>query len=126
MSIEYLTAEEVLAVGTIALGEPVVARDIGLLESAVGRPQASVFGQDAYPDLFVKAAALLHSIASNHALVDGNKRTAWVAAMAFLEINGFPLGSPLDTEKAEDLVLMAAQSQISLEEIADGLRNFAA
>jgi death-on-curing protein len=59
-----------------------------LLESALARPRASVFGQDAYPDLHLKAAALLHSPARNHALVDGNKRLAWTACRTFLAING--------------------------------------
>ncbi len=63
-------------------------RDVGLLASAVARPRASAFGHDAYPDLAHKAAALLHSIALNHALVDGNKRLAWLATHAFLRLNG--------------------------------------
>ena len=63
-----------------AVGAEVMVHDVGLLESALGRPRATVFGDDAYPDLHTKAAALLHSLARNHALVDGNKRLAWAAA----------------------------------------------
>lgn len=61
--------------------------DYGLLESALGRPRATVFGQDAYPTLHGKAAALLHSLAKNHCLADGNKRLAWLATVVFCYIN---------------------------------------
>ena len=71
----------------ILLDEPAI-RDAGLLESAALRPQSTAFGADAYPDVFAKAAALLHSIVRNHPLVDGNKRLGWVAAKTFLILNG--------------------------------------
>ena len=70
----YLTLAELLYVAERTLGHDYAVRDYGLLEAAVARPQATVFGQDAYPDLDAKAAALLHSVARNHALIDGNKR----------------------------------------------------
>jgi len=98
-------------------------RDWGLLESAAARPKASVFGEDAYPTLFEKAAALLHSIASNHSLIDGNKRTGWAAAIVFLDINGHPLRDPLDEDNAEELVLSVAQSQLANADIAERLRG---
>src|SRR4051812_20315367 len=85
-------------------------RDIGLLESAVHRPRASVLGQDAYPDLFAKAAALLHSLARNHPLVDGNKRLAWLATYVFLAKNDVVLDP--DDDAAYDLVVAVAAGGI--------------
>jgi death-on-curing protein len=97
----------------------VVVRDVGLLESALGRPRATVFGDDAYPDLHTKAAALLHSLARNHALADGNRRLAWAAAAVFLGINGHRVSVGNDevvelvlavaTEKLDDVVPIAAR-----------------
>ena len=62
-------------------------RDVGPLGSAVARPQTTAFGEDAYPDIWTKAAALLHSIVKNHALVDGNKRLGWLATAVLLELS---------------------------------------
>ena len=87
----YLTVEQALRIARAAVGGPIYVRDIGLLEAAVHRPRASVLGQDAYPDLLTKAAALLHSLARNHPLVDGNKRLAWLATYVFLAKNGIVL-----------------------------------
>lgn len=75
----YLTLEELLVVADRALAEDVVLRDVGLLEAALARPRASVFGSDAYPLLIEKAAALLHSLAKHHALVDGTSGWPWPA-----------------------------------------------
>ncbi|MBN1812662.1 MAG: Fic family protein [Anaerolineae bacterium] len=80
----YLTVEEVLEINAEVMGGGHALRDLGLLESAVARPQASAFGVDAYPDLATKAAALLHSLVLNHAFVDGNKRTAVLSTLVFL------------------------------------------
>jgi death-on-curing protein len=92
-------------------------RDIGLLEAAVARPQATVFGADAYPDLDTKAAALLHSLARNHALLDGNKRLSLAAVIAFYGVNGRRL--TLTNDGAYDLVIAVATGQLdSAEEIA--------
>jgi death-on-curing protein len=123
-SVEYLDIEDVIAIASTIAGERVAPRDFGLLASAVARPQASMFGQDAYPDLHVKAAALLHSLAANHAFVDGNKRTALNSAIVFLDINGHPLSKPVDIDAMVKLTLAAAQSQLDLAEIAGGLRAF--
>ena len=120
----YLDAEDVLTAGKHAAGQQVEVRDFGLLSSAVARPAATMFGQDAYPDIVTKAAALLHSLARNHALVDGNKRTAWAAAWVFLEVNGQPLREPLDEDAAEELVLAAAQGNVELPDIATALEKF--
>ena len=94
----HLTVEQALRIARTAVGGPIEVRDIGLLESAVHRPRASVLGQDAYPDLFTKAAALLHSLAGNHPLVDGNNRLAWLATYVFLAKNGVELDPVLRAE----------------------------
>jgi len=86
--IEYLVTDDLVDLAATLLGDPPPVRDLGLLGSAAARPQATAFGDDAYPDLWTKAAALLHSIVKNHALVDGNKRLGWLATAVFLEING--------------------------------------
>ncbi len=122
----FLDVEDVLTATRYAAGGPVEVRDFGLLEAAVARPQATVFGQDAYPDLWTKAAALLHLLVRNHALVDGNKRAAWAAAWVFLEINGISLGEDLDIDAAEQLVLAAARGEIEVGQVAEGLRSCAA
>lgn len=111
---EYLSLEELLLL-TRRLGAGPL-RDPGLLDSAAARPQATVFGEDAYPTLPMKAAALLHSICSNHALVDGNKRLAWLAALAFLAINGLAIEMPDD--EAFELVMGVADGSIDVEQIA--------
>ncbi len=111
----YLTLPELLHVAERTLGSDVVVRDHGLLQSALGRPHASVFGTDAYPTLETKAAALLHSLARNHALVDGNKRLALAATLAFLGMNGHPL--TLTNDEAYDLVMEVAAGHV--DEIAD-------
>ena len=121
---EHLDVADVLEIARITLGSTPRVRDYGLLESAVARPRAGLFGADAYPGLYDKAAALLHSLAGNHALLDGNKRTAWACALVFLEINGHPLAEPLDEDSAEEMVCAAAQNQLSLDDIAHSLATF--
>jgi death on curing protein len=115
---DYLDLDDVLtaAVAAIAPAE-VRIRDIGLLESAIARPQASVFGQDAYPDLHTNAAALLESLARNHALIDGNKRLAWTAMRLFLGLNGDDVRAP-SPGAGDDFVRAVAQGNLELGEIA--------
>ena len=116
--VEYLDLEDLMClVRTLGVG-PV--RDVGLLDSAAGRPRSSAFGEDAYPNLQLKAAALLHSVARNHALVDGNKRLAWLATVVFLDLNG--RAPDLDDDTAFDLVIDAALGDVSVEEIASRLQ----
>ena len=91
-------------------------RDEGLLFSALARPVASAFGQDAYPSLELKAGALMSSVARNHALFDGNKRMSWVLTVAFLNLNDTDLAMTQD-EKF-NLVLAVSQGELGLEEIA--------
>jgi len=120
----YLTVEQALRITRAAVGGPVEMRDIGLLESAVHRPRASVMGAHAYPNVFTKAAALLHSIARNHPLVDGNKRLAWLSTYVFCAKNGVEL-DPGD-DPAYDLVVAVASGEMEdVEEIAAILRSFA-
>ena len=113
----YLTLPELLHVAERALGSEPQVRDAGLLESALARPQATAFGVDAYPDLDAKAAALLHSLARNHGLIDGNKRLALAGAIAFYGINGRRL--TLSNDEAYDLVIAVADGTLdAVEEIA--------
>lgn len=102
----YLTVPELLHVAERTLGPDYAVRDYGLLEAALARPQATAFGKDAYADLDAKAAALLHSIARNHALIDGNKRLALAAVIAFCGLNGRRL--TLTNDEAYDLVMSVA------------------
>ncbi|MGW1213479.1 type II toxin-antitoxin system death-on-curing family toxin [Streptomyces sp. NPDC002499] len=125
MTFIYLSAEDVLAIAERAVDDQtVVVRDAGLLESAVHRPSASMFGQEAYTDLFDKAAALLQSLAINHPFLDGNKRTAWVSCVVFLAMNDVQLRPDIDA--AERLVIaVAAGSMEEVKDIAEGLRALA-
>ena len=117
----YLTDEEVLAIAGRVVGD-VLVRDYGLIASAVARPQASAFGEDAYPDLETKAAALLQSIVRNHALVDGNKRLSLAATIAFVGVNGRRL--TLTNDEAYDFVIAVATGELSdVDPIADVLRR---
>jgi death-on-curing protein len=102
----YLTAEEALRVAERVLGSAPPVRDLGLVESAVARPAATVFGRDAYPTLHLKAAALLHSLARSHPLVDGNKRLALGATIVFSGMNGWVL--TMTNAEAYDLVIAVA------------------
>ena len=117
----YLTVEEVLDINAEVLGGRHALRDRGLLESAVARPRASAFGRDAYPDLLSKAAALLHSLTLNHAFVDGNKRTAVLATLVFLDLNGYIIC--WDQREALDFILRLAERQVDLDEVIDFLRE---
>jgi death on curing protein len=89
--VEYLDHEDLIGLASELFGNPPPIQDVGLLGSAAARPQTSAFGEDAYPDIWTKAAALLQSILKNHALVDGNKRLGWLATATFLELNDVQL-----------------------------------
>lgn len=124
--VEYLTMEDLLDIAAGAVGQEVLVRDYGLLEAAVARPQASAFGQDAYPDLHVKAAALLHSLIRNHALVDGNKRLAWAACRVFLGLNDQWISGANEDERVDFVVSVASGQLDDLEKIAERLRAWSA
>jgi death-on-curing protein len=120
----FLTVEEALVIGAAATGGPIELRDVGLLEAALARPRASVFGEDAYPTLDEKAAALLQSLVGNHALIDGNKRIAFACTAVFLGVNGMPL--TLDEDAAFDLVMeIATGDLLDVPDIARRLRGAA-
>ena len=118
--IDFLTVEDLLEIAEGVLDE-VVVRDAGLLAAAAGRPQATVFGADAYPTFEDKVAALLHLLVRNHALVDGNKRLAWAAARIFCLLNGRDLAYTVDD--AEQMMLAAAAGTSDVADIASWLRR---
>ena len=107
---EHLELDDLLIVAERVLGRAPQVRDIGILEAAVARTRASIYGEDAYPDLDTKAAALLHSIVTGHALIDGNKRLGWVSVRLFYRLNGRDLRLPLDD--AFDLVMAVADGSL--------------
>ena len=112
----YLTLPELMRVAERVLGPEVAVRDYRLLEAALARPQATAFGKEAYPSLDAKAAALLHSLARNHALIDGNKRLGLAAMIAFCGLNGRRL--TLTNDQAYDLVIKVAAGELDqVEEI---------
>ncbi len=117
----YLSVEEVIEINAQVMGGKHVLRDRGLLESAAARPQASAFGADAYPDLAAKAAALLHSLVLNHPFIDGNKRTAVLATLVFLDLNGYVVR--WDQREALDFMLRLAQHQVELDDVIAFLRD---
>ena len=116
--VEYLDLEDALfLIRRLGVG-PV--RDLGLLDSAMARPRSSAFGMDAYPAIAVKAAALLHSLASNHPLVDGNKRLAWLATVVFLDLDG--LGPKVSDDDAFDVAWEVASGESDLTVISARLK----
>jgi death-on-curing protein len=116
--VEYLSLEDLLGLVSALGAGPV--RDLGLLDSACHRPRSGLLGQEAYPTLVGKASALLHSLACNHALVDGNKRLALLGTVVFLRINGYYLD--LTDDEAFDLILSVAAGQFDAAEIEKRLR----
>ena len=123
--IHYLTPEQMLflhsrLISTIGGGHGV--RDIGMLLSALGRTQATFDGKELYPDIMMKAAALMDSLVRNHPFVDGNKRTAITASALFLRLNGYLL--QVENREMVLFALACAQSQLSLVEIAEWFRKY--
>ena len=117
----YPSTQDLLAIATrVGRGESQV-RDLGLLGSAAARPQTTVFGDDAYPDLATKGAALLESLLRNHALVDGNKRLGWLSLVLFLALNGHRLDVPDDY--AYDLVIGVAEGRRDVAQVAAQLQQ---
>ena len=120
--VEFLELDDVIELAAALLGDPPPIRDLGLVGSAVARPQTTLFGQDAYPDLWSKAAALLQSIVNNHALIDGNKRLGWLATAVFLEINGIKI-SRANNNDVYELVSNIATNNPPIEQITTDLRQ---
>lgn len=117
---EFLTTEDLLALAHDLGVGPV--RDLGLLESAAHRPTTSLWGQEAYPSLELKAAALMDSLVNNHPLVDGNKRLGWLAALVFLDVNGVWIEAPDDD--AYQLVIDVASGKVELAHLAQVLSSW--
>ena len=120
--VEYLDLDDLMYLATLLLGDPPPVRDVGLLGAAAVRPQVSAFGEDAYPDVWGKAAALLQSIVKNHPLVDGNKRLGWLATAVFLHINGLT-AERAGNDAVYELVMSVAEGSREIGVIADDLRQ---
>lgn len=122
---QYLSPEQILFLHSRLIAETGGAhgvRDLGMLLSAIGRPQATFEEKDLYPDLFLKAAALMDSLVRNHPFVDGNKRTAIASAALFLRINGYQL--TVEDSEMVHFALACAQSQLSLDEIVEWFKRY--
>lgn len=122
--LEYLDLDDVINLAVVLLGDPAPIRDLGLLGSAVARPQTTAFGDDAYPDICTKAAALLQSIVTNHALIDGNKRLGWLSTAVFLEINSIEV-SRASNDEVYDLVIDVAAREPTIEAMSERLQRLA-
>jgi len=120
MAIDYLTVEELLEIAGGILND-VQVRDVGLLSSAADRPRTTVFGEDAYPTIEAKAASVLHSLARNHPLVDGNKRLAWAGMRTFLILNDADIAYTVDD--AEQMVLSVATGDWDVANVATWIKD---
>lgn len=112
---DYLDLQDLLEIGKSLIADFRV-RDIGLLESAAMRPQTTIYGEDAYFSFEEKTASLIHSLARNHALIDGNKRIAWSAGRIFCLMNDRDL--KMDIDDAEKMILDIAKGEIDIAKIA--------
>ena len=121
-AVEYLDTEDLVELARRLLGDPPPIRDIGLLGAAAARPQASAFGQDAYPDVWSKAGALLQSVVNNHPLVDGNKRLGWLATAVFLELNNASV-TAASNDAVYNLVMAVAATDTTVPDIAEALET---
>lgn len=119
--IDYLTLDDVLAAAEAHLGRPAEIGDYGLLESALARPQATVYGEDAYFTIHQKAAALLQSLATNHALIDGDKRTAFVATALFYGLNGCSVPATAEDQLFDLVIAVATRDLDTVQKIASTL-----
>ena len=120
MDTAYLEIGDLLLAAERILGHPPLIRDRGLLESAVHRPQSTWFGQDVYPDLDQKAAALLLSLVGNHSLLDSNERLGWVGVRVFYSLNGHELHAP--RAEARELIFAIAAGEVAdVAKVAEAL-----
>ena len=120
---EYLDLEDLLAAADAALGQPAQLRDVGLLQAAAARPQATAFGDEAYPTLDLKAAALLHSLVTGHHFFDGNRRLGWVAVRLFYRVNGHDI-RPMPDDAFDLIVAIAGGRLHDVTAIADRLASW--
>jgi death-on-curing protein len=119
----YLDVEDLLQLADLAVGGQAGVRDLGLISSAAARPSSGFGDFEAYPTVHEKAAALLHSLVCNHALLDGNKRLGWVAAVVFLDLNGVVMD--VQDDAAYDLVIGVAEGRVAVPEIASAFAGWA-
>ena len=122
---KYLTAEQALFIHSRLIDETGGShgiRDLGLLQSAIARPMATFGGEDLYPDIFQKAAALMESLIKNHPFIDGNKRTAISSTGLFLRVNGYSLET--SQKELEDFTLKMATGKISLDDAAKWFKRY--
>ena len=119
----FVTVEDVLIVAEAVLGGPPGVPDLGLVDSAVARPQACFGGVEAYPSVHLKAAALLQSLVGNHAFVDGNKRAAFASLLFFYDLNDMRL--TLSHDDAFDLVIGVVTHEVDIERAAKILQDHA-
>ena len=124
MPCEFLSLEDLLDIVTALRIGPV--RDLGLLNAAALRPQTTLMGQDAYPSTTAKAAALLESLAKNHALIDGNKRLGWAACSVFLSLNALEISETVSNDDVYDLVVAVASSRVTFEQVCATLSDWTA
>ena len=122
----YLTTNQVIAINTVQIrlyspDEPLGVKDPNLLDSAINRPKQSVFGSDAYPTIYEKAAALFESIAKNHAFHNANKRTALASLIIFLKINHFRW--TMGIEEEQDFTVDVVNHKYTFEEIVSIIKN---
>ena len=119
--IQYLYLDEVIEIGESLIPDFRI-RDIGLLESAVNRPEMTVYGQEAYKTLAEKIAALMHSLASNHALVDGNKRITWSCGRVFAILNGCDF--EVEVDEAERVIVALASGELDAKSLAPIIKKW--
>lgn len=126
-AVKFLSTTEVILLNELAIkkitpSEPVGVKDLGLLESAIDRPKSSAFGEDAYPTIFEKAAALFESIGKNHAFLNANKRTAFIALNLFLGYNGYKL--EMEKKFAEDFTVDMVNKVYTFEQIVAIIKEY--
>lgn len=124
--IVYLTTNQVIVINTVQISlyspkEQAGVKDPGLLDSAINRPKQSVFGMDAYPTIYEKAAALFESIAKNHAFHNANKRTALASLIVFLKINHYRWTMGIDEE--QDFTVDVVNHKYSFQEIVSTIKE---
>ena len=122
--IVYISLDEVLAIHDDMVeryGGSFGIRDLGLIQSAIARPQATFGGEDLYPTIIDKAAALFHSLIFNHAFADGNKRTSLTSTARFLHLNGYEL--VVQNQELIDFPLRVENKHLDIEEIAKWLKE---
>lgn len=119
---EYLELDDLVALAAGLLGDPPPIRDLGLLGAAAARPRASAFGDEAYPDVWTKAAAILHSVVKNHPIVDGNKRLGWLACAVLLDVNGID-PTTASNDGVYELVIRVASHPIDVTDLAAMLQS---